>query len=117
MASLIQQGKLKALAYNGVARLPAFRHVPTMTEAGLPELTFNPGDWTGILAPAGTPANVIDTLNKTINGSLTSPEIQVKIAQQGAEVKITSAQEFAAFLAAETQKWSPLVRAAGLKPE
>jgi tripartite-type tricarboxylate transporter receptor subunit TctC len=115
--ALVQQGKLKALAYTGVTRHAALPLVPTVIEAGLPELAFNPSDWTGILAPAGTPTDVIDKLNAAINGSLTSPEIQTRIAQQGADVRISSAQKFAAFLAAEAKKWPPRVNAAGMTPE
>jgi tripartite-type tricarboxylate transporter receptor subunit TctC len=117
LISLVQQGKLKALAYTGTTRSAALPGVPTIIESGLPALALNPGDWTGILAPAGTPADVIGKLNAAINGSLSSPEIQASIALQGGEAKITSPQEFAAFLTAEARKWPPLVKAAGMKPE
>lgn len=117
LVSLIRQGKLKALAYTGVTRHPALPHVPTVIEIGLPQLALNPGDWTGLVAPAGTPTDVIDKLNAAINGTLKSPEVQASIALQGAEAKITSPQEFAAFLALEVKKWRPLVETAGMKPE
>lgn len=117
LVSLIQEGKLKALAYTGVTRYAALQRVPTVIESGLPQLALNPSDWTGIVAPAGTPPDVIEKLNKAINESLASPEVQANIAQQGMDVKITSPQEFIAFLAAEAKKWSPLVAMAGLKPE
>lgn len=117
LVSLVQQRKVKALAYTGVTRYPALPQVPTVIEEGLPQLALNPGDWTGIVAPTGTPENVINTLNVAINSSLKSPEIQASIAQQGGEAQVVSPQEFALFLAAEAKKWPPLVRAAGLKPE
>jgi tripartite-type tricarboxylate transporter receptor subunit TctC len=117
LVSLVQQEKMKALAYTGVTRYAALPQVPTVIESGLPQLALNPSDWTGVVAPAGTPANAIDTLNAAINSSLKSPEIQASIAQQGGEARIVSPQEFAAFLAAEANKWPPLVRAAGMKPE
>ena len=117
MVSLVQQGKLKALAYTGVTRYEALPLVPTVIESGLPRLALNPSDWTGILAPAGTPAVVINTLNAAINDSLNSPEIRANITQQGGDAKIASPSEFAAFLAAEAKKWPPLVTAAGMKPE
>ena len=117
LVSLIQQGKLKALAYTGVARYPALPQVPTVSEAGLPQLALNPSDWTGILAPAGTPSEVIGTLSASIRASLGLPDVQAAITQQGGEARIAQPQEFAAFLAAEVNKWPPLVRAAGMKSE
>ncbi len=113
LVSLIQQGKLKALAYTGVARYPALPQVPTVAEAGLPQLALNPSDWTGILAPAGTPGEAIATLSAAISASLGLPEVQAAIAQQGGEARIAQPQEFAAFLAGEVHKWPPLVRQRG----
>jgi tripartite-type tricarboxylate transporter receptor subunit TctC len=110
LVALVQQGKLKALAYTGVTRHPDLPQVPTVVEAGLPQLAFNPSDWTGIVAPAGTPP-------AAINESLQSPELRASIARQGGAVKLTSPSEFAAFLAAEAKKWPPLVKAAKLKAD
>jgi tripartite-type tricarboxylate transporter receptor subunit TctC len=117
LVALVQQGKLKALAYTGVGRHADLPQVPTVVEAGLPQLTFNPSDWTGIVAPAGTPPTVIGTLNAAINESLHAPEVRANIARQGGAVKITSPSEFAAFVAAEAKKWPPLVTAAKLKAD
>jgi tripartite-type tricarboxylate transporter receptor subunit TctC len=115
--SLIQQGKLRALAYTGVTRYPALPQVPTVIEAGLPQLALNPSDWTGLVAPAGTPTDVINKLNVTINAILKQPQIQASIMQQGSDAKIVSPQEYAVFLAAEAKKWPPLVKAAKMQPE
>ena len=117
LVSLVQQGKVKVLAYTGVTRYPTLPQVPTVIEVGLPQLALNPSDWTGIVAPAGTPAKIVDTLNAAINSSLKSSEIQASIAQQGGEAQVVSPQQFAAFLAAESKKWPPLVKQAGLKPD
>lgn len=117
LVSLVQQGKAKAIAFTGVTRSALLPSVPTVIESGLPQLALNPSDWTGILAPAGTPSIVIDTLNAAINASINSPELKSSIAQQGSEAKATSPSDFAAFLVAETKKWPPLVKAAGMKPE
>jgi tripartite-type tricarboxylate transporter receptor subunit TctC len=116
VVSLVKQGKLKALAYTGVARHPALPQVPTVIESGLPELALNPSDWVGIVAPAGTPPEAIKTLNAAINASLASPEVKTAFAKLGWETKIATPQEFATFLAAEAKKWPPLVKKAGLKP-
>jgi tripartite-type tricarboxylate transporter receptor subunit TctC len=115
--SLVHQGKLKAMVYTGLARHPALPRVPTVIEAGFPQLALDPSDWTGLVAPAGTPADVIDTLTKAVNGSLTTPEIRASLAQLGGEPKIVTAQAFAIFVAAEARKWPPLLKAAGMKPE
>ena len=117
LVALVQQGKLKALAYTGVERHPDLPQVPTVIEAGLPQLALNPSDWTGIVAPAGTPPAVISTLNAAINESLHAPEVRANIARQGGTVKLTSPSEFAAFVAAEAKKWPPLVTAARLKAD
>jgi tripartite-type tricarboxylate transporter receptor subunit TctC len=117
LVALVQQGKLKALAYTGVGRHPDLPEVPTVIEAGLPQLAFNPSDWTGIVAPAGTPAGAISALSAAINESLHTPEVRANIARQGGTVKLTSPSEFAAFVAAEAKKWPPLVTAARLKAD
>jgi tripartite-type tricarboxylate transporter receptor subunit TctC len=117
LVGLVQQGKLKALTYTGMERHPDLPQVPTVVEAGLPQLAFNPSDWTGIVAPAGTPATVIDALNAAINESLQSPEVRANIMRQGGAVKLTSPSEFAAFVTAEAKKWPPLVTAAKLKAD
>jgi tripartite-type tricarboxylate transporter receptor subunit TctC len=114
---LIREGKLRAIAFTGAKRSPELPEVATIAEAGLPELTFDPDAWAGILAPAGTPAATVARLNAAINESLTSAELQAGLAKLGYEPKRTSPQEFAAFLAAEMRKWPPIVRAAGLKAD
>lgn len=117
LVAMIQQGQLKALAYTGVNRHPDLPQVPTVVEAGLPQLALDPGDWTGIVAPAGTPPAVISALNAAINEVVEVPEVQASIARQGGTVKRTSPSEFTAFVAAEAKKWPPLVTAARLKKD
>lgn len=116
LVSLVQQGKLKALAYTGTSRYAALPLVPTVAEAGLPQLALNPSDWTGVVAPVGTPPAVIDTLNVAIKDSLGAVEVRAGIAQHGGEVSLSTPSQFAAFLAVEIKKWPPLVKQAGLKP-
>jgi tripartite-type tricarboxylate transporter receptor subunit TctC len=115
LVALVQQGKLKALAYSGVTRHPALPQIPTVIESGLPQLALS--DWVGIVAPTGTPAESIKKLNAAISEAQASPEVQTTFAKLGWDAKIGSSQEFASFLAAEAQKWPPLVKAAGLKPD
>jgi tripartite-type tricarboxylate transporter receptor subunit TctC len=87
-----------------------------MIESGFPQVGFNPDGWVGFLGPAGMATAIINKLNTEINESLKSPEVNAVLAKLGFEPKVTTPQEFAAFLAAEMQKWPPLLRAAGLKP-
>jgi tripartite-type tricarboxylate transporter receptor subunit TctC len=108
---------LKALAYTGVERHQDLPQVPTVVEAGLPQLALNPGDWTGVVAPAGTSPDVVNALNAAIGEILELPEVQASIARQGGSVKRTSPSEFTAFVAAEAKKWPPLVTAAKLKAD
>lgn len=114
---LIQQGKVRAMAFTGVKRSSDLPDVPTMIESGFPQVSFNPDNWTGISAPAGTPRAVVDRLYAAINETLRSPELAANYARFGFEVMIKQQRELDAFIAAEAQKWPPIVKAAGLKPE
>ena len=111
----IQSGKVRALAVMSPQRLPALPDVPTMIESGYSG--FPPASWTGVLAPAGTPAAVIGKLNNAINNSLQSAEIRANFARFSAEAKIGSPQDFAAFIADEAPKWAALVKASAAKVE
>jgi tripartite-type tricarboxylate transporter receptor subunit TctC len=115
VVALVQQGKLKALAYTGTKRYGDLPDVPAVAEVGLPQLALNPSDWTGIVAPAGTSSAVINTLNAAINSSLNLPDVRANVGRLGGEVRLTTPLELPAFVAAEVKKWPPLVRAAGLK--
>jgi tripartite-type tricarboxylate transporter receptor subunit TctC len=84
---------------------------------GFPLLAFDPTDWTGVVAPAGTPPAVINTLNLTINECLKSPDVRTSILQQGADPKVVSPSQFSAFVSDEVRKWPPRVRDTGLKAD
>jgi len=111
----IQDGKARALAVTGKTRSPEFPDLPTMIEAGYPDyvLTF----WTGILAPVGTPAEIVIKLNEVINESLRSPEVQAHLARFNVEANLTTPQEFAGFIASEADKWGGIVKRTGIKVE
>ena len=117
LRALIQEGKVRALGFTGPKRDPDFPDVPTMIESGLPEVGFNPDVWIGIMAPAGTPPEVLDKLNATVNETLRSPQMLASLRQLGFEPDAKTPQEFAAFLKSEIAKWPPLLKAVGLKPE
>ncbi len=117
LISLIEDGRARALAYTGATRAKLLPDVPTMTESGYPQVGFKPDVWLGLLAPAGTPPAVVELLNREINEGLRSPELLASYAKLGFEPKITTPQEFEAFLVHELGKWPPLLRAAGVKPD
>src|SRR5258706_146944 len=111
----IEAGKMRALAITAPARSPQLPDVPTMNESGLPRLEATL--WSGMLAPAGTPASVVARLNATFNEGMNSPDMKASLAKLGAEPRALSPDAFARFLAAETQRWAAVVAEAGIKPE
>lgn len=96
------------------ARLDEFPDVPTIGE-------FVPGyeasAWYGIGAPKGTPADIVDKLNKETNAALADPKIKARLAEFGGAILAGSPADFGSLIAAETEKWGKVVRFAGLKPE
>ncbi len=107
----ILAGKLRALAVTSTARWPELADVPTMQESGF--ANFPQGSWTGVVAPAGTPRDIVAKLNSTINDGLRSPELRNALTKLGAEIKIESVEDFAALLAEETRKWSAVIKSSG----
>jgi tripartite-type tricarboxylate transporter receptor subunit TctC len=96
-------------------RNPLVPDLPTMIESGVPDYVVL--TYIGVVAPAGTPTGIIDKLNSAINESLTTPDVAAAFARLGAEVQPASPQDFAAFLAAETRKWTEVAKAANIKIE
>lgn len=111
----VRSGKLKALGVSSAKRVAALPDVPTIAEAGVPG--FEVSNWWGILAPAGTPEPALDRLYKEITAILDSPETRKRFELEGAEVVRMKPQEFATFVTQETEKWTRVVKEAGIKPE
>jgi len=112
---LVREGKIRALGVSSVARNALAPELPTMIEGGLPEfvaLTF-----TGVVAPAGTPAAVVNKLNAAINECLKAPDMVAALGKLGAEVRPGSPEEFGAFLTKERDKWVDVVTRTGIKAE
>jgi len=109
----IESGKLRALAVAAEARSPLLPGVPTTAENGYPELTAS--FWSGVLAPAGTPAAIVAKLNGAINEILKSKEAQDGLSRLSAEARIGSPQDFAAFIASETPRWAAIANETGVK--
>jgi tripartite-type tricarboxylate transporter receptor subunit TctC len=112
---LIQDGKLRALAIARAQRWPALPDVPTLVESGFPDFTVDA--WTGVAAPAGTPAAIVNALNRAINESLDSAEAKAGLARFSAIAQTGSPQEFAAWIASELPKWAAIVKLSGARIE
>jgi tripartite-type tricarboxylate transporter receptor subunit TctC len=112
--SHIRAGKLRALAVTGVARSDVLPDVPTAAE-------FVPGYdayvWDAMGAPAKTPPEIVDKLNKEINAVLTDPAMKARLADLGAEPMLMTPAEFGKYIADETEKWGKVVKFAHIKPE
>lgn len=107
----VQGGKLKALAITGATRSPAAPDVPTVAEAGLPG--YEATAWNGLLAPAGTPAPVVQRLSAALHKVLERPDIKQKFAAQGFASAWMSPADTAGFLDAEVGKWAKVVKTSG----
>jgi tripartite-type tricarboxylate transporter receptor subunit TctC len=111
----IREGTLKVLGTSGPKRSPTLPDVPTIAEAGLPG--YEASNWWGILAPTGTPAEIVERLHDEVTMILNSGETHKRFEAEGAEPLAMGAAEFGAFVAAETVKWARVVKEAGINPE
>ena len=110
---LIAAGKLRALAVTGPARFAALPDVPTVGEAGFPDLIIQ--DWFGILVKSGTPNEIVVRLNETMNKALTKPRVRDAIAKMAAEPAGGSPADFGRFLKSELAHWGKVVKDSGIK--
>jgi tripartite-type tricarboxylate transporter receptor subunit TctC len=113
VVQLINTGKLRALAVMGNKRNPVLPDVPTIAEAGFPQLVAE--DWAGILVRSGTPANVVARLNGAVNNVLKTDKVHDALAKIGTDVGGGTPQEFGAHVRAETVRWTNVIRDAGIK--
>ena len=107
----IKSGKLRVLAVTTLKRSPALPDIPTVNESGVPG--FEMSAWFGLLAPAKTPPEIIDRLNKAMNQILQTAEVKELLAKQGAEVAITTPTEFASYIKERTEKMAKVVKDSG----
>ena len=112
---LVKGGKLKLLAVSSPRRVGAIPDVPTIAESGLPG--FETGSWQGVVAPPGTPREIVARLNAEIGRILAMPEMRDKLGNQGADVRTNSPDEFAAFIRTEKDRWAKVVKEADVKIE
>jgi tripartite-type tricarboxylate transporter receptor subunit TctC len=111
----IQSGKLRPLAVTGSKRLDILPDVPTVMEAGVPHYVSL--QWYGLVAPAGTPQNVIQAINAEMIKALQSKEIKEKLAAEGAEPVGSTALEFANLIKGDFQKWADVAKRSGIEPQ
>ena len=112
-AGSIRAGKLKALAVTTAARAAAMPDLPTMAEAGLPQVAVD--TWFGLFGPAGVPPERVQALNTAFTAALRSADVKAKLAPMMAEPAPDSAAEFAAFVKAELAKYERIVKATGAR--
>jgi tripartite-type tricarboxylate transporter receptor subunit TctC len=112
VAPHIRTGRLRLLATCGEKRSTGFPETPTMIESGFPKVVSI--GWGGMLAPAGTPPEIVQRLQREIARNLASPEVRDRLSAIGADAVGSTTEEFAALLKAETEKWSRVVRGANL---
>jgi tripartite-type tricarboxylate transporter receptor subunit TctC len=108
-------GELRGLAVTSKARTPLAPNIPTLSESGLPD--FELDGWFGLLAPAGTPPEIVRQLNEAVNAMLTDPEYAARFPPLGAVPLGGSPSKFATFINAEWEKWDKIIKEAGIKPD
>ena len=113
--ALIHDGKLRAIAIGAKTRVAALPDVPTMVEAGFPQLTT--GAWTAILAPRGTPPDIVAKVNAATNKALQTEPMKGTLAKLGAAPRGGTPKELADYIQSETVKWKPVIEALNLKAQ
>ena len=112
----IKSGRLKALAVTSAARSGVLPEVPTVEEVGGPQLKgYDASSWFGLLAPAGTPADVVSRVQQETAKALATPQMKERLLAQGAIPSGMTPAEFVRFIDAETKKWAKVVKASGAK--
>ena len=111
----VKSGNLKGLATTAATRNRELPEVPTVAESGL--AGFLVMSWFGLLAPAGTPADIIEKLNQAVVESINTPDVQARILALGSEPAPETSAQFAAFIQAETLKWAEVVKKSGASVE
>ena len=111
----VKSGRLRILAVSSAKRMSSIPDVPTVSESGVPG--FETGSWQGVLAPPGTPREIVTRLNGEIIRILGAPDMKEKLATQGADVLTMTPEQFAAFIRNEKTRWAKVVKDSGAKFE
>jgi len=111
----VQSGRLRALAVGSVKRLPLLPSLPTIAEAGVPG--YESSTWFGPLAPAKTPREIIVRLNVELMKMLQRPDVRARFAAEGIEALGSTPEEFGTYIKSEIERWSRVIKAAGVRSE
>ena len=111
----IKSGKVKPIAAVGNQRNSLLPDVPTFTELGYPQMVASL--WYGVMAPAGTPAPIINKLNAALNKVLAAPDMKARLAERGAAVMLGSAMDYAKFVNNDYARWGQVIKQAGVSTE
>ena len=111
----IKGGKLRAIGVASLKRSPLMPELPTIAEQGVPK--FEAVSWYALMAPAGTPADIVDKLSAESTRVLARPDIKEKLAAQGMDAGGGAPQQLAATVQAETVRWAEVIRKQNIKPE
>jgi tripartite-type tricarboxylate transporter receptor subunit TctC len=109
----VKDGKLKVLAISSAKRFSAAPDIPTVAESGMPG--FETGSWQGIVAPAGTPPEIVRKLHATVMGILNTAEMKERLDKAGAEVLPMSPEQFGQFIRSEKYRWAKVAKESGAK--
>ena len=113
IATHVEAGRMRGLAVTGAKRSPTLPKVPTMIESGYP--TFDVVTWFGVLAPAGTPVDVVSKLNTEIIRILGVPVVRERLAAQGIDISTSTPDQYLNYIKTETVRWAKVVKDAGAK--
>lgn len=113
VAPHVASGKLRMLATLGPKRVNAFPDVPTLVESGYPDVLVT--GWTGLVAPRGTPQDILDKVARDVARVLTADDVRSVLATPGSDLTSSSPREFDAFIRSEMDKWAKVIRAVGLE--
>ncbi len=111
----VKSGQLRALAVSSSKRMDALPDLPTVAESGYKG--FEADQWYGIMAPSGTPREIVAKLNAQINLALNSPELKLRLANEGAIAAPTTPEAFGQHIASELARWKPVVQSGGIKAD
>lgn len=115
IAAALKTGRLRALGVTSKARMPVWPDIPTMGEAGVPEMVFSL--WLGLVAPAGTPAAIVQRLQQEIARTVQLADTREKFASLGIDPVGNTAEEFGAIIAADLARWTAIAKAANLRQD
>jgi len=107
----VQAGKLRPLAITSRERITQLPQVPTAVESGLPEMVVDA--WVGVMAPAGLPKPILDSLHKAIVTSVNTPQVRAKLEERGVTIRTSRPDEFLAYVKSENEKWAKVVKISG----